>query len=364
VISDFTSCHKFLEVSPIFVRLGGGQSLYDSHSQGKLMRSIALFIFASLLATSLHAASYQKRDFSIVDPIRFVTAYGSVPHPYTGSNLQPDVNAPGINLTGAALSWADLTRANLSDAILPGVDLRYADVSHGLIVNGNLSFECGEIDTDDLYYGPVELGARLDDAKFNWADLSGADLRKAYMNNTHFQRATMVGANLTEALMVNANMTNAIMGSVLAPKANLTGADAGYIEGQNINLQDAVMTGIDFTGANLTQANLSGAEMQHARLEDANLAEVILSATDLQFANLSGTTFTNSVDWDSATWTNAYYHTNNEPLWATGMTPSWQAFSGILALSPGELPPWAVPEPAAILLALLGLALLPRRRRK
>ena len=49
---------KFLVMAPISVRLVGGQSLYVSLSQGKLMRSIAaitLFLFTVLGATASHA---------------------------------------------------------------------------------------------------------------------------------------------------------------------------------------------------------------------------------------------------------------------------------------------------------------------
>ena len=66
-------------------------------------------------------------------------------------------------------------------------------------------------------------------------------------------------------------------------------------------------------------------------------------------------------DWASAIWTGAYYYTDLIPIWPDAMDP---ASLGILALAPGEAPPWVVPEPAAILLALLALALLPRRRRR
>ena len=54
---------------PISVILGRGQSLYVSLSQGKLVRTITLFLFAVLAVTSVDAASYWKNDGTTVDPI-------------------------------------------------------------------------------------------------------------------------------------------------------------------------------------------------------------------------------------------------------------------------------------------------------
>jgi MYXO-CTERM domain-containing protein len=81
---------------------------------------------------------------------------------------------------------------------------------------------------------------------------------------------------------------------------------------------------------------------------------------DLSGADLSGSILTDTQYYNNATWTDAFYYTDNEPAWATGMDAAWRTSVGILALAPTS----AVPEPAALFLALLGLALLPRRRRR
>ena len=66
---------------------------------------------------------------------------------------------------------------------------------------------------------------------------------------------------------------------------------------------------------------------------------------------------TNTQYYNDATWTDAFYYTDNEPTWGNSMDAAWRSSVGILALAP-------VPEPSTLLLALLGLALLPRRRRR
>ena len=88
----------------------------------------------------------------------------------------------------------------------------------------------------------------------------------------------------------------------------------------------------------------------------AQLTFTNLSGANLTGANLSGLILTDTKYYTDATWTDAFYYTDNEPTWRSGMTPSWRTSEGILALS--------VPEPATLLLALFGLALLPRRRRR
>ena len=56
---------KFLEVALISGRLVAGQYLKVSLFQGKLVRSITLFLLTALVATSAHAASYEKIDDTI-----------------------------------------------------------------------------------------------------------------------------------------------------------------------------------------------------------------------------------------------------------------------------------------------------------
>jgi len=105
--------HKFLEVTPISVSLGGGQSLYVSIFQGKLVRTITLFLCAALAVTSVDAASYEQNDGTIVNPI--LDNHGNVLS-YSGDHLEPSAN----------LNYANLNYANLTSANLTNVDLTIA----------------------------------------------------------------------------------------------------------------------------------------------------------------------------------------------------------------------------------------------
>jgi MYXO-CTERM domain-containing protein len=202
------------------------------------MHRITLTIILVLSATAVDAASYEKIDGAIIDPI--IDIGGDVLS-YVGPNLEPSANlstvVPFADLTGASLNYADLSGANLS-----GSQLQLASLT----------------------------GARL----YN-ADLSNADLIYA-----------------------------------------------------------------DLSGANLSGANLTSATIYLANFSDANL---------------SGADFYNVTDLTNTTWTDAFFDYRNEPTWASVMDATWRSSAGILRTTP---------EPSTLLLALLGLALLPRRRRR
>ena len=81
------------------------------------MRLVTLFLIAAFAASTVGAASYQKNDGTIVDPI--MNRLNGYPNPYSGANLKPFVD-----LTGADLSDAFLQDADLKEADLTGADLR------------------------------------------------------------------------------------------------------------------------------------------------------------------------------------------------------------------------------------------------
>ena len=81
-----------------------------------LAASVA-FLLVTTLAAPASAASYQKTDGSIVDPILFVGT-GNIIHPYSGADLQPGLLAPGLFLQAGQLQNADLNGSELIGANL------------------------------------------------------------------------------------------------------------------------------------------------------------------------------------------------------------------------------------------------------
>ena len=206
-------------------------------------------------------------------------------------------------------------------------------------------------------------------------------------------RITLTIILLFSATAVDAAWYQKIDGTIVDPIQSVDGGDLSYsgknlepgvdLEGTNVNrpsLFEADLSGADLSGANLTYtyldyADLTGADltgaillaapMWSADLTDADLTDADLSytsmlGTDLTGADLSGSDFSNVLLYNDATWTDAFYYTDNEPTWDSGMDAAWRLNEGILALPPTN----AVPEPSTLLLALLGLTLLPRRRRR
>ena len=90
-------------------------------------------------------------------------------------------------------------------------------------------------------------------------------------------RANLYGADLSEADLNEANLSG----------ANLYGADLNEANLSGANLYGADLSEADLNEANLSEANLSGANLYGADLSEANLSEADLSWADLSGANLS-----------------------------------------------------------------------------
>ena len=173
--------------------------------------------------------------------------------------------------------------------------------------------------------------------------------------SAQLQHANLSGAHLTDAALSQANLKYANLADAHLGGANLTGVDLSGVQLFYADLTDA-----DLNSANLNGADLTAADLNNANLTAAILSDAILDSAVLSSADLSGSILTDVWNYNDATWTDAFYYTDNEPTWRSGMNAAWRTSVGILALAPTS----AVPEPASLLLALFGLALLPRRRRR
>ena len=165
-----------------------------------------------------------------------------------------------------------------------------------------------------------------------------ADLVGAYLETADLERASLSNANLT-----NANLWGNFMPRADLSNANLNGADLSW----------GWMPSVDLSGADLTDAVL-----MEANLTNADLTGTVFSNTDLRGANLSGVNFSLLAYYETALYTGAYYYEDNEPNWHINMDAAWRSGVGIVA----SAPPSTVPEPSAFLLALVGLAIIRRRR--
>jgi len=191
----------------------------------------SLVVISTLVHGSVAlAASYQKTDGTVIDPI-LDTA--SSTHPYNGPDLEPDACLDW----GEDLSGANLAGADLSDVWMEGTDLSGANLSGGHLIFANLA-----------------------ESNLSGADLSGADLTDSFLWNTNMESADLTGANLSSAFLGYANLTSASL-----RYTNLTGANLG--KGEDLSCEtcpSANLNGADLTGANLTGENLTDSLLDNA----------------------------------------------------------------------------------------------------
>ena len=203
--------------------------------------------------------------------------------------------------------------------------------------------------TDGTIVDPIQLTYIVGDHSYGGNNLQPS----AYLNNAHLRYADLDRADLYNAYLLNADLHNAHLRNADMSHANLYNADLSYAD----------LTGADLTNANLGYAHLYSANLTGAYLTGADLTGADLTGAYLTGADLSGSDFSNVVHYghsDGTSWTDAFYYTDNEPNWHSNMAAAWRTSVGILALDR----PSTIPEPSTLLLAVLGLALLPRRRRR
>ncbi|PEQ14474.1 hypothetical protein B2G71_02495 [Novosphingobium sp. PC22D] len=122
----------------------------------------------------------------------------------------------GSALTGADLSWARLEGADLIGARLEGADLSWAhlegaDLFGARLESADLSW--AHLEGADLSEARLEgadlIGARFEGADLSWAHLEGADLSWAHLEGADLRRAHLEGANLRGAYLEGANLSGA-----------------------------------------------------------------------------------------------------------------------------------------------------------
>ncbi len=118
------------------------------------------------------------------------------------------------------------------------------------------------------------------------ADLRRANLEGAYLCMANLQEANLKGANLQGANLWMANLQGADL-----RRANLKGANL-----RQANLQGDRLEGANLEGAYLWMANLQEANLKGANLQGANLWRANLQGADLLLANLEGATLIRAKD--------------------------------------------------------------------
>ena len=127
-----------------------------------------------------------------------------------------------------------------------------------------------------IYKEQTLLNGRHNIVSLQYANLSGAVLRYAWLNQANLSGANLSFANLSEANLNEADLSNANLRNAYLSFAYLSEAD----------LSNAYLSGADLRGAYLSEADLSEADLIGADLRNANLSEADLRGADLGGAYL------------------------------------------------------------------------------
>lgn len=149
------------------------------------------------------------------------------------------------------------------DGLLKGADLSGANLEKAFLINANLT-ACG-------FYG----------ANLKHAKLVGANLKRAELSHANLDGAWLVGANLERTVLIETHLENALLNRVSLNQAMLSGAHLKEANLDNAQLNQAKLHNADLRGANLMNAdlrgtNLSKADLRGADLHNANLDETII----------------------------------------------------------------------------------------
>lgn len=317
------------------------------------MRSLlfALLLVLALPAGSALAASYQRTDGTIVDPI-LNSEGNSESHPYSGVDLAPGAYLQGSDLGNADLRAADLSNADLRTAILGFADLRDADLSGADLRDTNLFF--------------TELG----NANLAGANLSGSDNWQGVFSGANFTGAVWVDSGISETSIAGANFSFADLRGFWASESFAPGAIFAHadLDGSNlsINAQNADFTNASLRGVTffreVIQADLSGANFSGADLTGVSFESSFSYSGSVPSAFVAGTNFSNAVLRNAI----GLGETAGAALYdsQTDFTNAWADLEATIPFDPVAAGWTLVPEPGTALLMGFGLAGLAGVRRR
>ena len=195
------------------------------------------------------------------------------------------------NLQGFDLNGLCFERTVLDGAQLQGARLFEARLQWASLVSSQLQ-------------GAELTKAQFFKANFRWAQLQGAELghsnlQRANLEGAHLQGANIDAAHLQQANLKQARLRGADLGNARLKWANLESARLQETFLSNTELQEANLRGASLEkavlpkaqlqGAILTGAQLQGAYLEGARLQGANLRSAQLQGADFIGAQLQGT---------------------------------------------------------------------------
>lgn len=202
----------------------------------------------------------------------------------------------GICLAGLSLQLADLSGAQLMGASLDQSIIVEADFIAANLVNASLE---KTLANGAVFDGANLHGANLTNIVLESASLVDADLRSCELHSANLRCADLTGAILCRANLSEAKFAGAILDNIDMSGCNLTGADARRIDFRTAQLVGANMERAWLNGANLEDVVWPGATLTKAGLRGAHMTGSRMNSGNLCEADLSGAGL-GEVDWEDA----------------------------------------------------------------
>lgn len=178
----------------------------------------------------------------------------------------------GAKLDGAGFRGSNLTEANLKGASLHRANLTFSTLSHANLDEANLN--SADLRGSDLRDAKLR-GANLCGAKLMVADLTGAILEKANLLRANLSDAILENCNLNDASLNRGYMPSAKLGGTSQlERTDLCGANLLCVDLSGANLRGAYLVRTNLNRVNFHDVNLDGADLKGANLTRVNLDEV------------------------------------------------------------------------------------------
>lgn len=190
----------------------------------------------------------------------------------------------GADLSAARLSRALLTSANLVNANLTSADLSNANLERSVlgrvkplpsappqVVRGMMVSNTVTVTVVRKPLCPASAPDEPQSLRFESANLTRTNLTNAMMSG-----ADLTGANLRSAFLTKVQLESSILGEADLTSSNLEGVNFRNASLVWTQLYHAKLSSADLTNTNLSSANLAYADLTDAQLSGADFSRVTL----------------------------------------------------------------------------------------
>ena len=191
----------------------------------------------------------------------------------------------------------DLSKASLSGLSLAGANLSHTNLV-GCFLGGHYTLQNQYVPGVDLsnadFTGADLRTAQLYDTKLSGAVFENANMREVWLGRVHLLSGNVIaGADASGAIFNRADMTRAKLEGVNVDRAEFVGTSLN-----GADLSFASLIGSTVSGADLTQALLLEADFTNADLVDTQLVGAMMVRTNLEGARMEGCSVYGVSVWD------------------------------------------------------------------